>query len=172
MASGDLLDTLYAARANPPSTLYAPFGFALGGSTPVEALLVCLFDPSTVWYQDFEFILPPNYAGGGLTFVVEFSAETDNNSAHQVVWGIALRRIDSAETFSSSHSYSYQTVTETIPNATDKSKTASITMTHGAQMDSLAAGERAVLRIKRIATDGSDDCTGNVRLHSIQVKET
>lgn len=172
MASGDLLDTIYPTRANPPSTLYAPFGFALGGSTPIESVLVCLFNPSTVWYQDFEIILPPNYAGGGLTFVVEFSSETDNNNAHQVVWGAALRRIDSAETFSSSHSYSYQSVTATIPNATDKTKTANITMTSGAQMDSLAAGERAILRIKRDATNGSDDCTGNARLHSIQVKET
>lgn len=172
MASGDLLDTLYAARANQPSTLYAPFGFALGGSTPIEAVPVCLFDPSTVWYVDFEIILPPNYAGGGLTFVIEFSSETDTNTSHQVVWGAALRRIDTAETFSSSHSYSYQTVTATIPSAVDKTKTANITMTSGGQMDSLAAGERAILRIKRVATDGSDDCTGNVRLHSIQVKET
>ena len=173
MATTDRMAFFGADSARLPATLFAQFDTRAGGSTPVETIVLLDFDTTTQEYADFLLELPANYSGGGLTITIKWLADTATSG--EVVWGAAIRRVaDDAEDVDTAHTYDYNTIGAgaTAPSASGEFGYDDITFTDGADMDSLAAGESAILRITRDTADGDDDMAGDACLVSVTVKET
>lgn len=122
----------------------------------------------------FEGYLPANYAGGGLSIDLEvgFSSATSGNSR----WQADLERLNVAGPDVDADSFVgiFQSV-GIVPNATSGITTkGTIALTSGAQMDSLAAGERFRLKIRRDqdGTSGTDDVTTDAELYGVTIRET
>jgi hypothetical protein len=170
MASGQTLLEFFAESARPPATLMATYSTLVGASAPVEALLVLLFDAATIEYTDFEGYLPANYAGGGITCEIEFSMVSDTNNAHQVVVGCAFVRVTGIN-MGAALNYVFSDGNGTIQSIAKQSKRLAVSISH-VSMGSPPAGERFILRVRRNATSGTDDATGDMRFHGIHIKET
>ena len=172
MASGDTLLIFSPLDNVPPATIFATLDTMVGTSTPAESIPVLDFDDTTQEYADFYGVLPANYAGGGLTVTVIYSAA---EAATDVVkWEAALRRIadDAEDLDTTAHTYDYNTVEDTAPSAIGEVAYANITFTDGADMDSVAAGEYFILRVSRNPTTGGTDVTGDASIHMVRIAET
>jgi hypothetical protein len=160
MASGDAV--VQVLKVLPPGASAATLDARAGGSTPAENVRVWDFDASSDQYMDFLCKLE-GYDGGGLTFTIVYSMTSATSNS--VVWGIAIRRLDDdAEDIDSSHSYTFNNVTDTVPTASGEVSYPTIAFTDGADMDSWAEGELAIVRIMRDADNGSDDAAGFAEL--------
>lgn len=171
MASGQ--PVVEVIREMPPATAYAQWDTRAGGSTPAESFPVLDFDGgSTDEYMDFLCRLSEDYDGGGLTFGIAFMMSTATSG--NVRLGIAIRRIaDDAEDVDGSQSYDFNEATVAVASAAGELKYTTITFTDGADMDSWAAGEYAVVRFRREASDTTNDtATGDMELVSLSGKET
>lgn len=170
--SGQQFPTLWPSGGIQPGTAYATFDTRLGGSTITEALTVVDFDDTTVEYMDWWVSLPATYAGGGLTLTITWAATSATTGA--VVWSAAVRAFPlDAEDIDASHTYDYNDATATTTaSASGEFVQSVITFTNGTDMDSWAAGEMAVLRIRRLPTDGGDTMTGDAELVCVAVKES
>jgi hypothetical protein len=142
-----------------------------GTSSPAETFPVLAFDTTTVEYADFHITLPAAYSGGGLTLTLLYSAGTTTGG---VAFEAAFRRLDTAEDIDTTvFTYDYNTATDaTLPTTIGFTKTLNITFTNGADMDSLAAGESAVLRIRRATGNATDTASTDVYLHRVRINET
>lgn len=172
MASGNSLFVVNALSNMPPGTIFALQHTIVGTSTPAEGVRVLKFDQTTAWYADFWVVMPQHYAGGGLTCVICSSAAV---TAGGVTWEIAFRRVadDAEDLDTTAHTYDYNSLDiATLPSAIGEVSYDNITFTDGADMDSWAAGEAAILRIKRNVAAANDTAAGYAYLHSIEVRET
>lgn len=170
MASGQTLLEFFVEASRPTATTFATFDTLIGASAPLENFPVLLFDAATIEYTDFEAFLPANYAGNGITCEVEFSMISDVNNAHQVVVGLAFVKATGAN-FGAAQTYTFTDANGTILAVSKASKKINVVITH-VGMGSPAAGDRFMLRFRRNASSGTDDATGDMRLHGIHVKET
>jgi|SRR3990167_1398104 len=168
MASGAIVGQIISVL--PPATLFPQPYVRQGGSTPVERVLVYGFDAATAEYLDF-LVLLRGYAGGGLTIAVAwsaFSAITGNT-----IWRIGIRRIqDDAEDIDAAHTYDYNSVTDAAPSASGEVVYPTITFTNGADMDSWADGELAIVRVGRDAANASDTMAADAELWTPEIRET
>ena len=168
MASGD--PVLQVLKVLPPSTLAATIDTRSGGSTPAEDVLVHDFDASTIEYMDYLCVLR-GYQGGGLTLTLPWSATTATSG--NAVLGAAVRRFaDDAEDVDVSHTYNFNDVTDAAPSASGEVVYPTIAFTDGAEMDSWADGELAIVRVRRNASSGSDTMSGDLELWGLWGKET
>lgn len=170
MASGDVVVGI--ERSMPTTSNPATPGVRTGGGTPGggEKLFHLAFDASTIEYWDYLCHLE-GYAGGGLSIEFAWAAATATTS--ETVWEAAIRRLnDDAEDVDASHTYDFNSVTATTATVAGELSYDSITFTDGADMDSVTDGERFVLRIRRNASSGSDDMSGDAQLYSIVGRET
>ena len=168
MASGD--PVVQVLRVMPPGASAATMDARAGGSTPAENVVVYDFDASSDEYIDFLCQLN-GYDSGGLTFTLAWAASS--GTSNSVVWGIAIRRLgDDAEDIDTSHSYAFNETTDTAPSASGELSYPTVTFTDGADMDSWADGELAIVRVMRNADDGSDDMTGDAELVGFSGVET
>lgn len=154
MASGAPLFDFVPMSVSGPATTAAQLDTIAGTSSPAESFPVLAFDTTTVEYADFVGRLPENYGGGGITLKIMSGANTTTGTLQ---WAAAFRRIvdDAEDIDTSAHTYDYNTVNiGTLPSAVGEFGYDNITFTDGADMDSLAAGERFILRIRR--DTGSD----------------
>lgn len=167
MASGtpiQILDVLY------PSANFAALSLRQGGSTPAERVRVFAFDASTVEYLDFVCRLR-GYGGGGLTFVLPWSAASATSGVTR--WEVAIRRLqDDAEDIDTSQTYDFNAVDDTAASASGELSYPTVTFTDGADMDSWANGELAIVRIRRNASHANDTMTGDAELWPIEAYET
>lgn len=168
MASGNpvvqVVNIMFPASTFPQMTVRA------GGSTPAERNLVYAFDASTIEYLDFLCYLK-GYAGGGLTFTLPWSAASATTGVTR--WGIAIRRIqDDAEDTDTSQTYDYNDVDDTTASASGELSYPTVTFTDGADMDSWADGELAIVRVRRNASHANDTMTGDAELWGLVGKET
>ena len=169
MASGDVVGLVLMDM--PPDATRANPNIVAGGSTPAENWPVVDFDDTSDEYWDFLCALE-GYGGGGLTLELPWLAAAATNNC---VWGAAIRAIpDDTEDIETSHTYNFNTVTATAPSVVGEVAYDTITFTDGADMDSLADGERFMLRIQRDADNGSDSLVGDARLlwNGIVIRET
>lgn len=158
-------------QALPPATLFATLDTLAGASTPAEAIAHYLFDDTTVEYMDFLCRLNEEYDGGGLTFTIWYGAVATSGSAG---WSLAIRRIeeDAEDLDTTAFTYDYNdSAADTVPSASGELQSVTIAFTSGADMDSLAAGELFILRIKR-NTSVTGDATGDLKLVECVGKET
>lgn len=171
MATTDIV--LLVDKVVPPQATAATADAITGASTPAETFPVWDFDADAIEYLDFMGVMGEAYDGGGLT--VELGYSMSSATADQVIWSAAIRRIvsDDEDLDTTAHTYDYNdAVANTVPSAVGEVKYVPITFTNGADMDSLAKGERFVLRIRRVATGGDDDATGDAELHGVTGRET
>ena len=161
MASGDFLLQWPARSGQPPVALYATIDFRNGRA-------VLDFDASVAEAMLFDGTLPPNYAGGGLTVMVTWTASTA--IANGVTWGSSIER---GNTDIDANSFATQQTANSTTNATSGiPTTTSITHSSGANMDSLAAGEPFWLQIQRVVADGGDTMAGDAELIFVVLRET
>jgi hypothetical protein len=69
-----------------------------------------------------------------------------------------------AEDIDASHSYTYNAVTDTAPGTSGYFTNPTIAFTDGADMDSWAEGELAIVRVWRDYNHADDDMTGDAQL--------
>jgi hypothetical protein len=119
------------------------------------------------------FDLQRNYAGGGVTIRIAWSAATATTGA--VVWSAALERQAAGGTAYTSDSFATavnSSAATTAAGGTGVETYTTIALTNGAQMDSLAVGEHARIRIIRVQSNGGDTMSGLANLHSVEIIET
>lgn len=159
-------------KAIPPATLFAQEYSLAGISTPAESINVFAFDDATVEYMDYLCEMSPQYAGGGLT--VRLCWTSDSATSNETRWGVAFRRFaDDAEDINgAAQTYDYNEIDATAPSTTSRKPIYdSVTFDDGSDMDSVAAGETFLLRIKRNASHANDDMTGDAFLISVSIRE-
>ena len=167
MASGtpvQILELYY------PATLFAQLLTRQGGSTPAERVRVHSFDAAAIEYVDYLCRLQ-GYAGGGLTFTIAWSAASATSGVTR--WGIAVRRIqDDLEDIDTAHTYDFNVLDATAPSATGEVAYDTITFTNGADMDSWANLENAIVRVRREANHANDTMAGDAEMWSLTGIET
>lgn len=167
MASGS--PVLQVLRVLPLTTSGAYLTHIAGGSTPAERYAVWTFLDAAAAYVDFLCIIK-GYAAGGLTLRLGWSSAATTNNC---VWQAAVRRIsDDADDMDTAHTYDFNTVTGAAPTAVNELSYDNITFTDGADMDSWADGEMAILRIKRDPAHASDSLANTAYLWGFTGYET
>jgi hypothetical protein len=157
-------------RAVPPGSSYATTDIRTGASSPAESVQVYDFDASSIEYMDFMCRLS-GYQGGGLTFTIPWSATSATSGTTR--WGIAIRRLAAgSDDLDVSHTYDFNDVDSTAPATNGSLAYATVTFTHGSDMDDLAEGEVAIVRVRRNASHVNDNMTGDAELHGLYAKET
>lgn len=166
MASGDTLCWLHPYGSEPPSANYATQDLRNGHP-------VLDFDAATDESACWTAYLPANYAGGGLTIIIEWAATSATSGTCR--WDASIERIDDegldidADSFASA-----QSVGATAPATSGMVQYSSVAFTSGAQMDSLAAGELFRIKLTRDAdgSGGTDDMAGDAEVLGVTIKET
>lgn len=167
MASGQAVVIIH--NVMPPAATFATPGIRAGGATPAERVPIWQFGSGANAHLDLYCQLS-GYEGGGLTFTLPWSAASATSGA--VRWGVAIRRVqDDAEDIDTSHSYDYNTSDASPASASGELKYTTVTFTDGADMDSWAEGEFAVVRIRRDVSVGSN-MSGNAELWGLLGRET
>lgn len=172
MASGQTLLYLDPRSGLAPESSAALLDFLLGTSSPKEAIPILSFDSASIQYIDFRAKMPQNYAGGGITLVVCSGAGTTTGG---VRWEAAFRRIedDAEDLDTTAFTYDYNGVTvSALPTAVGEVTYDNVTFTNGADMDSVAAGEEFILRIRRKTDDAGDTAAAAAYLHGLEIRES
>jgi len=123
-----------------------------------------LFDPDTIWYADFQFMMPASYVSTHtLTVKIMWTSTVASNN---VVWNAALMAMTSGDAaLLETDSFDTANSTTTAASGTaGRPVTTSITMTN---KDNVAAGDICTLRLYRNATSASDTNTGTARVAGI-----
>ncbi|TXH13944.1 MAG: hypothetical protein E6R03_10400 [Hyphomicrobiaceae bacterium] len=166
MASGNTLVVFEALGNQPPTSNYATLDTR--NSQP------CLdFDASTDESALFSAVLPRHYSGGGLTVTLIWAATSATSGTCR--WDVSIeRQADEAQDLDSDGFASAQSSGGTAPGTSGMLQYTSIAFTDGAQIDSLAVGERFRLKVTRDAdgTGGTDDMTGDAELFAVEIRET
>ena len=172
MASGNTLCSGNAMNGVPPATLSAALDKLAGTSTPAEDIPVVAFDSASTEYIDYYCHMPLHYAGGGVTLTFLVGANTTTGG---VTWEAAFRRIedDAEDMNTSAHTYDFNSLdVATLPSAVGEFNYEVLTFTHGADMDSVAAGEDFILRIRRKHDDSNDTAAADAWLLGWNLKES
>lgn len=172
MAAGDTLLTLSPMNGCPPDATFATLDTFAGGSSPAENHPVLDFDSSTAEYMDFYCVMPRSYAGGGLTLTFMWSSDATTGN---VIWSAAFKSVsDDADDLDSKAFAAYNDATaDATASAAGEVAYTTLTFTDGADMDSVAAGEMFILRIRRRADQAGDTMNSNdAELHAIEIRET
>lgn len=161
MAAGDTLVAFVATDNHPPASAYATPD--VRNSHPVLD-----FDAASEESAIFSAILPRHYAGGGLTISVKSAASSATSG--DVKWGTS---IEAEGTDVDADSFAAESTGTGTANGTSGIETTTTTThTAGAQMDSLAVGQRFRLKVSRKAADVADTMTGDAELTAVEIKET
>jgi len=129
------------------------------------------FDAATDEACTWTDIMPRNYAGGGVTVYLHITDANDTTAAHASYWDVSFETAvgqdidsDGFAAVQSNHAH---------PNGTSGIEVViSIPFTNGAQMDSVAAGDKFRLKVNRDANNGSDDWANDAELLAVEIKET
>jgi len=168
MASNDTVVVILGST--PPTTVFATQDVRLDGSSPVCAYPVLDFDATTAEYMDY-FCLLQGYDGGGLTLLFRYAMSSAITGGVRIEAAVH-RLADDAEDLDTAHTFDYNGVTDTVPNVSGEVGYASVTFTDGADMDSWADGEYAVIRVRRDPANAGDDASGDLELLAWAGKET
>lgn len=163
MASGDTLLVFHPYQNEPPTSNAATI--FLRNNHPMLQ-----FDTTTQEAAIFSFVLPRNYAGGGITVYVHHAAASA--VAGTIGWDVAFERIGDGQQDVDADSFATaQTITAaTVPGTSGLVDIVNVAVTDGANLDSLAVGEMGRLRIRRDVAN--DTAAGDAELYFIELKET
>lgn len=174
MAAADAIGTVQFLHELPVAdSARATFDKLTGASTPSETFTVYDFDASADEYIDWLCRLH-GYSSGGLTFKLFWSASSATSG--NVVWSMGIRRlaafIGSEDFDTTSHTYLPNSIVVAAPSAVGELSYDTITFTNGADMDSWANSELAIVRLFRRATSGADNMSGDAELWGVIGYET
>jgi hypothetical protein len=130
------------------------------------------FDKDTDESAVFSTVMPQNYAGTtGVTVYIHWSAS--GVTVNDVIWDVAIERIgDGQQDVDSDGFAAVNSVTDTAPGTDGFVTIANVSFTDGADMDSVAKGEKFRLKITRDADNGSDDLDADAELHAVEIRES
>lgn len=170
IASGDVLAVFKPQDGIPPATNYATLDARVG--TNITGLVLDFDDTTdeTIWFQGY---MPANYAGGGVTVIVQWMATSATSGA--ISLDVAFMSIsDDADDIDTKAFAAVNNANPTTASATGEVDYVSITFTDGADMDSVAASELFFLKVTRDAngTTSTDDMAGDMELLQVTIKET
>lgn len=168
MAAGDALLDLRAPFGIMPATAMAGVYVASASSSPSENLFFYAFDASSTEYIDWRVTIPGHYGGGGLAFEVEFAMISATTNSVRLE--AAVRYLDPGESFTASHTYSYQGATVTVPSSLARKATGTILFT-SSEADLVPAKGEAVIRFRRKHDHAGDTASGDMLLARIYVRE-
>jgi hypothetical protein len=162
MASGDTLVTFYPRDNEPPSA-----NAATQDTRNIHPVLD--FDAATNQAGVFSAVLPQHYAGGGVTVYLHYSMSTATSG--DVDWDVAWERIGDQQLDIDADSFAAVNSVDntTVPGTSGFVDVVSVAFTDGADMDSVAAGEKFRLKVTR---DTADTATGDAELHAVELRET
>ena len=128
------------------------------------------FDTATQESAVWTAVLPSSYSNGGLTVDVYYAAATATTGT--IGWDVAIERIDASSLDIDADSFATaQVITAaTVPGTSGMILKSSVSITNGANMDSLAAGE--AFRIKLRRNVASDTAAGDAQLVAMVARET
>jgi len=138
--------------------------------TVVNNQPVLEFDAAAIETTLLSGVLSSAYAGGGVTVTLIWTSATATSG--DCMWASAIERQPVGHPIGTDDFAAGQTVTATAPGTAGTLVYTTIAFTHGAQMDSLAVGERFRMWVSRSATNGSDTMTGDARLVAVSLRET
>jgi hypothetical protein len=165
MASGDVLHRWQAADGLPPTTGGAPF-------LRRNNHLLAAFDAAADESLDFADVLDRRYAGGGITCVLGWAADTATTGTCR--WeGLFERHQDDVDDLDADSFAASQSAGSVTSSLAGEVKYTTITFTN-AQIDGIAIGEDFRFRVRRDAdgTTGTDDMVGDAHLKSVELRET
>lgn len=164
MASGQTL-LVFNAQAGVPPAANAPQLDTRNNH------LVWDFDAAVNEILDFESLLPRNYAGGGLTVALVWSATTATTGVTR--WLVSFERHQEDTTDIDTDSFAAaQSVNASAPATNGARAYDTVAFTDGAQIDNLVVGESFRLRVERDATNAADTMVGDAELARIEIRET
>jgi hypothetical protein len=166
VASGDTLLIFEPKNNDPPASAYATLDTR--NSHPVLD-----FDGATDEEAVFPFILPRNYAGGGVTVAIHFMMTSATSGT--IRFQTAFERCnDGGHDLDADSFASFNSGGETVPGTTGQIGVTEIAHTHGGEMDSVAVGEGGRFKVRRDAdgTSGTDDVATDLELFRIEIRET
>lgn len=163
MASGQTLLVFRAGDNEPPATAYATLDTRNGHS-------VLDFDTTTQEAAVFTGVLPRNYAGGGITAYLHWAATTATTGT--VGWDVAFERIGNGlqDLDVDGFGTAQTVVAATVPATSGNVAITSVTITDGANLDSVAVGETFRLRVRR--DTANDTAAGDAELLAVHLIET
>lgn len=165
MASGDTLKVWTAASNEPPSSAAATFDTR-------NNHLVLEFDDAVAEDAIFGGILPRHYAGGGITALFVWMADTATSNGI-VLEGAFERHADDAFSLDADGFATGQNTGDApAPSATGEVSYDTATFTDGGQIDGLLVGESFRFRVRRLVADGNDDMVGDAQLLRVELRET
>lgn len=161
MASGATLVTWGAYDQEFQGTNFAPL--SKRNNHPI-----LLFDTTTQEIAIFSGVLPRNYAGGGITVYVHWTATTAVTGT--IGWDVAFEA-DVAQDIDADGFATAKVITAATVNATSGIPSiTNVAHTNGAEIDSIAVGERFRVRIRRdVATDTA---AGDAEALGVELKES
>jgi hypothetical protein len=165
MATGNTLLVFMPNDNEPPAS-----GYATLDSRNQHPVLD--FDASAVERAVFSGVLPRHYGGGGLTVYLHVSASGITSGNY--IFDVAFERIgDGQQDVDADGFATVQSLAATAVPATDGHvDIVSIAFTDGAQMDSVAVGEKFRIYVERDADNASDTAAADIELHAVEIKET
>ena len=164
MASGDTLLTFHPYNNEPPAANFATLDTR-------NQHVVLDFDPTTNESAVFSSVMPQHYVGTtGITVYLHYSMTSAE--ADTVDWDVAFERVGDQQLDVDGDSFAaVNSADDTeVPGTTGLVDVVSVAFTNGADMDSVAAGEKFRLMVTRDAA--SDDAAGDAELHAVEVRET
>lgn len=164
MASGNSLCSFVPQGCIQPTSNYATYDFR-------NNHLVLEFDAGTDESVIWADILPRNYSGGGLTVNVLWMG--DGVTTGDVVWNGAFERNEDSGTDLDSDSFATaQAATGTTAGTNGAVQYTAITFTDGAQIDSIAVGERFRFKLTRDADNVADTMSADAQVLAVEIIET
>lgn len=166
MASGDTLCIFYPANAEPPSSNYATFDTRNG-------VLVLDFDDATSESVEFAGFMPRHYDSSGITVTLGWMFTSSGTPGTDTcVWDVAFKSVtDDADDLDTKAFGAAKSVTATSATADGEVAYDTIAFTHGAEMDSVAAGEYFRMSVARDAASGTAS-PGDAELVFVEIRET
>lgn len=160
MASGDLLVAFPPQSHQPPATGGARFSVRNGHT-------VLHFAAAGSEEAYFTAVMPAFYGGGNLVAAVTWLTASATSGTGG--WTVEFERLAAgAQDLDSNGFASAQTITSaTVPGSTGVLSRNTVTVTAGANTDSIAASELFRVRVKR----GTDSATGDIGLVQLTLSE-
>ena len=163
MASGDTLLTFFPRSFEPPASDAA-------APSARNAHLVVDFDDSANESMMWTAIMPRHYRGGGLTVRVHFAMKTAVEGT--VDWDVCFERIGEGQQDIDEDGFAAAQSADdnTVPATCGHVAVAEITLSDGAQIDGILAGE--LFRMKLTRDAASDDAAGDAQVLAVEVRES
>ena len=161
MASGDSLRDWFPYNNEPPTANYSTFDTR--NQHPVQDHALNEISIGT-------FIMPQNYAGGGVTVYLHYTMTSA--VANDIKLETSFERIGEVQDLDvDSFAAAQNTGDITVGGVSGIPDIITTTHTDGAQMDSIAVGESFRLKVERVAVAGTD-AAGDLELGAIEIRET